>query len=1087
MRDARTESRAGAHRRLPVGRVRVLLAGLLVAIAVVVLPAAAWAQEPIDQGRETFDSRLIAAAQERERAAAGVATLADTNTPKEALMPTSGDAHVLGILVDFPDTPFGDGETPEAFQSELGEGIEGMDSPSAPIAAAAPYESVSAYYNRSSYGQLHVESHVTTYRASYDRVHYTNNISELFAEVMGAADESIDFSRFDANGDGVIDGIYLIFAGDSGAWGSTWWPSMHDVPSLYPQLKDVKYDGKTLGAVTLSNRPNGSVGSVRTLIHETGHMLGLPDYYSYNTAGAGENDRGIGTTDMMYDTAADHNIFSKWMLGWIDEDHVTRVVVGAGGIVVKRGGEEPQTVEDPVDAVIQSLASEDAGQEGELFAVSANPELLGEKGLFSSFFLVQYDQAVGNQRGSVTGLSNAFRVYRVQADLTADGSAFIKTNTYGRDGDKLIETLDPSTLEGHGTSSFCQFTLGDRVTPATNPSTNFKESRVAGFTGIDLTIDETGGESGKVSVAYDGSLKPDPQTFTVTDAGSGILSRGPYTLSCSYVPAINDEAFGGPVLYVDGEAYDVRASVDSSGIVLDHELAAGVLKPTSTCEVVFPAGYFVLGERDGEQVMSNELHVPLKVGPVAELAFVGFYGSADTDEGLIATGASNAVRASSGAYVAQVFEDPATKTSRLRLTHIGGSDLSDASTVDVAGANLSLPSDTSTWTLSLMVLDGDSAVLVAKASSCVRLAWLDLSSGKLTAQAEGIAGAVEYSQVGGVCAVVEYGATSLTVGAYTLAADGTPELRFVALDTTMLLTGKDYVGIGSGGAVGYFSEASLQDMPGSTVEVMPASWLLGLLANGYATEDEACQNMVAVGDLHGDMTLDMPAGSVPVGLAKSGDALYLLTMGYDVAAGKQAYALTSFDASGSQVASKRFGDFKDGFTFGVPVLVAGEHGAVAAVFLEKSDLWSRSTAILFKNASLEEAGIVQDRGCGVGAWVDWRWLGTRCIPATREGSISRLRGAATGLIDVAKDPDQPVDPSDPVGPTDPTGPSDPATPDDPANPQSPSVAAASDKTADASGREAVPATGDAAFPVMPVALAGFGCFAVAAWRVRRNR
>ena len=1079
MCDARTELRAGARRRMPADRVRVLLAGLLVAIAVVASPVAVQAQEAIDQGPETFSSSLIAAAQARERAAAGVATLEDSGD-STTLLPTTGDAHVLGILVDFPDMSFDGGETKEVLQAEIGPAIEGMDSPSAQISSEAPYENISAYYNRSSYGQLHMEGYVTSCRAKYERDHYTSDISELFAEVMATLDDAIDFSRFDANEDGVIDGIYLIFAGDRGGWGSTWWPSMHDVPLLYPQIKDTTYDGKTLGAVTLSDCPDGSRDAVSTLIHETGHMLGLPDYYSYDESGTSANDRGIGTVDMMYDTVGDHNAFSKWMLGWIDEEHITRVVVGEDGITVKRGTEEAQTYKGPVDAVIQSLASEDAEEEGEVFAVSANPEIMGEKGLFSSFFLVQYDQAAGNQVASATGLENAFRVYRVQADLTPDGSAFIKTNIHGRDGDKLIETLDPSTLEGHSTSVQCQFTLGDRVTPATNPSTNFKESRVAGFTGIDLMVDETGGESGKVSVAYDGSLKPDPQTFTVADAGSGILSRGPYTLSCSYVPAINDKALGGPVLYVDGEAYDVRASVGSSGIVLDHELAAGVLKPASTCEVVFPAGYFVLGERDGEQVTSNELRVPLKVGPVAELAFVGFYGSADIDEGLIATGASNVARASSGAYVAQVFEDPATKASRLRLTHIGGSDLSGASTVDVAGANLSLPSGTSTWELSLTVLDGDSAVLVAKASSCVRLAWLDLLSGKLTAQTEGIGGAVEYSQVGDVCAVVEYSGASLTVGAYTLAADGIPELRFVALDTTLLLTGKDYVGIGSGGAVGYFSEASLQDMPGSTVEVMPASWLLGLLANGYATEDEACQHMVEVGDLHGDMTLDVPAGSVPVGLAKSGDAPYLLTMGYDVSAGKQAYTLTSFDASGSQIASKRFGDFKDGFTFGVPVLVAGEHGAVSAVFLEKSGLWSRNTAILFKNASLEEAGIVQDRGCGVGAWVDGRWLGTRCIPATREGSISRLRGAATGLIDVAKDPDQPVDPDEPAGP------SDPVTPSDPAYPQSRGDAATSDEIAGASGREGIPATGDAALPAMPVALAGFGCFVAAAWRVRRN-
>lgn len=63
-------------------------------------------------------------------------------------------------------------------------------------------------------------------------------------------------------------------------------------------------------------------------------------------------------------------------------------------------------------------------------------------------------------------LSSAFRVYRVQADLDESGTAFAKTNAYGRDGDKIIEGLGPSTLEGHAESYGYQLGLGDRITPA---------------------------------------------------------------------------------------------------------------------------------------------------------------------------------------------------------------------------------------------------------------------------------------------------------------------------------------------------------------------------------------------------------------------------------------------------------------------------------------------------------------------------------------------------------------------------------------------------------------------------------------------
>jgi hypothetical protein len=48
------------------------------------------------------------------------------------------------------------------------------------------------------------------------------------------------------------------------------------------------------------------------LIHETGHMLGLDDYYSYDRDGSP-----AGMCDMMDFNIGDHNGYSKMLLGWI--------------------------------------------------------------------------------------------------------------------------------------------------------------------------------------------------------------------------------------------------------------------------------------------------------------------------------------------------------------------------------------------------------------------------------------------------------------------------------------------------------------------------------------------------------------------------------------------------------------------------------------------------------------------------------------------------------------------------------------------------------------------------------------------------
>jgi hypothetical protein len=56
--------------------------------------------------------------------------------------------------------------------------------------------------------------------------------------------------------------------------------------------------------------------NARTYIHETGHLLGLEDYYDYDeTVGA---RGGLGGADMMDYNAGDHNSFSKMVLGWVN-------------------------------------------------------------------------------------------------------------------------------------------------------------------------------------------------------------------------------------------------------------------------------------------------------------------------------------------------------------------------------------------------------------------------------------------------------------------------------------------------------------------------------------------------------------------------------------------------------------------------------------------------------------------------------------------------------------------------------------------------------------------------------------------------
>ncbi len=64
-----------------------------------------------------------------------------------------------------------------------------------------------------------------------------------------------------------------------------------------------------------------------TYIHETGHMLGLDDYYDYDFSGQSPKQTdyvgGVGGADLMDYTVGDHSPISKILLGWITPTVVT--------------------------------------------------------------------------------------------------------------------------------------------------------------------------------------------------------------------------------------------------------------------------------------------------------------------------------------------------------------------------------------------------------------------------------------------------------------------------------------------------------------------------------------------------------------------------------------------------------------------------------------------------------------------------------------------------------------------------------------------------------------------------------------------
>lgn len=150
---------------------------------------------------------------------------------------------------------------------------------------------------------------------------------EMAIDALNILDKDVDFSQYDRDGDGVIDNVFIFYAGqgehDSNI-ADTVWPHSWDLSLAAPDEEYI-YDGVKLDRYACTceypsgyQRPDG----IGTFVHEFSHVIGLPDLYattytrvftpgewsvldqgSYNNAGL---------------TPPNYSSFEKNALGWLE-------------------------------------------------------------------------------------------------------------------------------------------------------------------------------------------------------------------------------------------------------------------------------------------------------------------------------------------------------------------------------------------------------------------------------------------------------------------------------------------------------------------------------------------------------------------------------------------------------------------------------------------------------------------------------------------------------------------------------------------------------------------------------------------------
>jgi M6 family metalloprotease-like protein len=118
---------------------------------------------------------------------------------------------------------------------------------------------------------------------------------DLQKECLDAYDTQINYADYDLDQDGDIDGLYIFWTGPDTGWNTFWWAYQNSLISGSPKWDGVVIKDYVWAWYTNPWNTTGSFDS--TVVMATGHMLGLSDYYDYNSTPG--PDGGVGGYDMM--------------------------------------------------------------------------------------------------------------------------------------------------------------------------------------------------------------------------------------------------------------------------------------------------------------------------------------------------------------------------------------------------------------------------------------------------------------------------------------------------------------------------------------------------------------------------------------------------------------------------------------------------------------------------------------------------------------------------------------------------------------------------------------------------------------------
>jgi len=305
--------------------------------------------------------------------------------------------------------------------------------------------SVSDYFYDQSYGTFRLSFDVVgPFTVSHDYGYYGGNTNavdgndkrpgEMIKEACLLADDFVDFSQYDWNGDGEVEQVFVVYAGygeASGGESNTIWPHEHSLE--YTDIGKVALDGVVVNTYACSSELDGGSGTqlcgIGTACHEFSHCLGLPDFYDTSYKGG----FGMGYWDVMASGAhsgpnsrgeipVGYSAYERWFAGWLELEELNT----------------PCIVKDmsPLSEEARAYAIYNDGHRNEFF-IAENRQaekwfsyvgnVKGCHGLL--LYHVDYDQDAWN-KNSVNNVQNHQRMTIVPADRSYGNTVSNNGRTY---------------------------------------------------------------------------------------------------------------------------------------------------------------------------------------------------------------------------------------------------------------------------------------------------------------------------------------------------------------------------------------------------------------------------------------------------------------------------------------------------------------------------------------------------------------------------------------------------------------------------------------------------------------------------------